>query len=43
MPIYTRGGDGGETGLFGGGRVAKDHPRIEVCGALDELNAALGM
>jgi cob(I)alamin adenosyltransferase len=40
--IYTRGGDSGETGLFGGGRVPKDHPRIEACGAVDELNAFLG-
>jgi len=42
MKIYTRGGDSGETGLFGGGRVPKDHPRIGACGAVDELNAFLG-
>ena len=42
MKIYTRTGDDGETGLFAGPRVAKDHPRIEACGTLDELNAALG-
>ncbi|MGQ0615210.1 MAG: cob(I)yrinic acid a,c-diamide adenosyltransferase [Planctomycetaceae bacterium] len=42
MRIYTRTGDGGETGLFGGGRVPKDHPRVEAFGAVDELNAALG-
>jgi cob(I)alamin adenosyltransferase len=41
--IYTRGGDKGETGLFGGGRVPKDHPRVEAYGAVDELNAALGL
>lgn len=43
MRIYTRGGDTGETGLFGGGRVAKNHPRVEAYGAVDELNAVLGM
>jgi cob(I)alamin adenosyltransferase len=40
--IYTRTGDAGETGLFGGGRVSKAHPRVEAYGAVDELNAALG-
>ena len=40
--IYTRTGDGGETGLFGGGRVPKSHPRVEAYGDVDELNAALG-
>jgi len=43
MKIYTRTGDSGETGLLGGGRVAKDAPRIETCGAIDELNAVLGV
>lgn len=42
MKIYTRTGDGGETSLFGGGRVPKDHPRVEAYGTVDELNAALG-
>jgi cob(I)alamin adenosyltransferase len=42
VKIYTRGGDSGETGLFGGGRVPKDHPRITACGEVDELNAFLG-
>ena len=42
MKIYTRGGDAGETGLFGGGRIGKEHERIEALGAVDELNAALG-
>lgn len=40
--IYTRTGDRGDTGLFGGGRVAKSHPRVEAYGAVDELNAVLG-
>lgn len=43
MKIYTRTGDGGETSLLSGGRVAKDHPRIEVYGTLDELNSLLGL
>lgn len=41
--IYTRTGDTGETGLFGGGRVRKAHPRVAAYGAMDELNAALGV
>jgi cob(I)alamin adenosyltransferase len=41
--IYTKTGDQGETGLFGGGRVAKDDPRVEAYGEVDELNAALGV
>jgi cob(I)alamin adenosyltransferase len=43
MKIYTRTGDTGETGLFGGGRVAKDHPRVAAYGDVDELNSALGV
>jgi len=43
MKIYTRSGDEGETGLFGGGRVPKAHPRVEAYGSVDELNAALGV
>lgn len=43
MKIYTKTGDAGETGLFGGGRVRKDHARIEAFGAVDELNAAIGL
>lgn len=43
MRIYTRTGDKGDTGLFGGGRVAKDHPRVEAYGDVDELNAVIGM
>lgn len=42
MTIYTRGGDDGETGLFGGARVPKDHVRIHAYGEVDELNAVLG-
>src|SRR3954468_10666363 len=42
MKIYTRTGDAGETGLFGGGRVRKDHPRVSAYGAVDELNSVLG-
>lgn len=41
--IYTKTGDAGETGLFGGGRVRKSHPRVEAYGAVDEVNAALGL
>ena len=41
--IYTRTGDQGGTALFGGGRVGKDHPRVEAYGDVDELNAALGL
>jgi cob(I)alamin adenosyltransferase len=41
--IYTRTGDAGETGLGDGTRVSKDAPRIEVLGAVDELNSAIGM
>ena len=43
IKIYTRGGDDGTTGLFGGGRTDKDAPRIAACGDVDELNAALGL
>ncbi|MEO8200683.1 MAG: cob(I)yrinic acid a,c-diamide adenosyltransferase [Gemmatimonadota bacterium] len=43
MKIYTRTGDAGETGLFGGGRVRKDHPRVAAYGDVDELNSMLGV
>lgn len=43
MKIYTKTGDSGETGLFAGPRVRKDDVRIEAYGAVDELNAALGL
>ncbi len=42
MRIYTRTGDEGDTGLFGGGRVPKSHPRVEAYGDVDELNASIG-
>jgi len=42
LKIYTRTGDAGDTGLFGGGRVLKNHPRVEAYGDVDELNAAIG-
>lgn len=41
--IYTRTGDKGSTGLSDGTRVAKDHPRIEAIGEVDELNCVLGL
>jgi len=43
VKIYTRTGDRGETGLFGGGRVPKDHPRVAAYGDVDELNSAIGV
>ncbi len=43
MKIYTKTGDAGETGLFAGGRVAKDSLRVEAYGAVDELNAVIGL
>ncbi len=43
MSIATRTGDGGTTALMYGRRVAKNHPRVEAYGAVDELNAALGL
>src|SRR5580658_3992252 len=43
MKIYTKTGDDGATGLIGGKRVRKDDPRIECIGAIDELNASLGL
>lgn len=43
MKIYTKTGDTGETGLFGGPRVLKDHPRIEAYGTVDELNSVIGV
>ena len=43
MKIYTRTGDEGETGLFGGGRVKKSDLRVAAYGDVDELNSALGV
>lgn len=42
MKIYTKTGDAGETGLFGGGRVPKDDPRVDAYGEVDELNSVIG-
>jgi len=43
MKIYTKTGDAGETGLFGGQRVAKDALRVQAYGSADECNAVLGV
>lgn len=43
MKIYTKTGDDGTTGLFGGQRVAKTDPRVEAYGTVDEANSALGL
>lgn len=43
MKIYTKTGDAGTTGLFGGPRVSKDDARICAYGSIDELNAVLGL
>lgn len=43
MKIYTKTGDGGNTGLQGNFRISKSHPRIIAYGAVDEANAALGI
>jgi cob(I)alamin adenosyltransferase len=43
MKIYTKTGDAGETGLYGGTRVSKADTRVEAYGTVDELNALLGL
>jgi cob(I)alamin adenosyltransferase len=43
MKIYTKTGDAGDTGLFGGGRVPKSHPRVDAYGEVDEANSAIGL
>ncbi|MFI5315053.1 MAG: cob(I)yrinic acid a,c-diamide adenosyltransferase [Myxococcota bacterium] len=43
MKIYTRGGDAGETSLFGGERVSKSAPRVSAYGEVDELNSVVGV
>jgi cob(I)alamin adenosyltransferase len=43
VKIYTKTGDEGETGLFGGSRVPKDDPRVRAYGDVDELSAAIGL
>lgn len=43
MKIYTKTGDRGETGLFGGARVSKADVRVDAYGEVDELNSVLGL
>jgi cob(I)alamin adenosyltransferase len=43
MKIYTKTGDKGETGLFGGERLSKSSPRINAYGTIDELNSFIGL
>ena len=43
MKIYTKTGDSGETGLFGGERVSKASARVDAYGEVDELNSVLGV
>jgi cob(I)alamin adenosyltransferase len=43
MRIYTKTGDDGTTGLFGGARVAKTSLRVEAYGTVDELNSVIGL
>jgi cob(I)alamin adenosyltransferase len=43
MKLYTKTGDDGTTGLFGGGRVGKSSPRVEAYGTVDETNAVIGV
>ncbi|MFN3266914.1 MAG: cob(I)yrinic acid a,c-diamide adenosyltransferase [Deinococcales bacterium] len=43
MKIYTKTGDSGETGLYGGERVPKTAQRVEAYGTVDECNSAIGM
>ena len=43
MPLYTRTGDDGTTGVYGGGRIEKDSARMHAVGDVDELNAGIGL
>lgn len=43
MKVYTKKGDSGETSLYGGARIPKDHIQIEAYGTVDELNSHLGV
>lgn len=43
VKIYTKTGDGGETGLWGGSRLGKDNARIHAYGTVDECNAVIGL
>ena len=42
MKLYTRTGDAGETGLYGGERLGKDHPRVQAYGEVDEASSQIG-
>ena len=43
MKIYTKTGDKGETGLYGGSRISKASARVESYGNIDEVNACIGV
>jgi|SRR5690606_2547153 len=43
MKVYTKTGDRGETSLYGGVKVSKNHIRIDAYGTVDELNSAIGL
>lgn len=43
VKIYTKTGDEGQTGLFSGERVSKDHPLVNTYGTVDEMNSAIGV
>ncbi len=43
VKIYTKTGDAGQTGLFSGERVSKDHPLVNTYGTVDEMNSVLGL
>ena len=43
MKIYTKTGDGGNTGMLGGVKVSKSHLAVETCGTIDELNSVIGV
>jgi cob(I)alamin adenosyltransferase len=43
MKLYTKTGDDGTTGLFGGGRIGKSSARVEAYGTVDETNAVIGV
>ena len=43
MKVYTRKGDKGQTGVFGGKREFKNAPRIECIGTIDEVNSTIGL
>ena len=43
MKIYTKTGDNGSTGLYGGTRISKSHKKINAYGTIDELNSYVGL